>query len=108
MEKEGAFTGRLDYTAQDIRFSRSKDGQTFYAIALGLPQAVIVLKTVKVNSFADNAQIRILGHKEKAGFTLSNTRELIIEPPDLSGRRSNLKYAVVFKLTGFELDIQSE
>jgi alpha-L-fucosidase len=108
MEKEGDFAGRLDYTPQDIRFTRSKDGQTFYAITLGLPKAVIVLKTVKVNSFTDNAQIRILGHKEKVGFTLSNTRELIIEPPDLSGRRSNLKYAVVFKLTGFELDIQPE
>lgn len=106
LEREGSFVGRLDYTPQDIRFTCSKDKTSFYVITLGLPQGVIVLKTVKVNAFADDAVINILGHKEKAAFTLSNSRELIIEVPDLTGGRTKIKHAAVFKLTGFELDLQ--
>ena len=35
-----------DYTADEIRFTRSKDGPTFYAIALGLQAAPVYLKAV--------------------------------------------------------------
>lgn len=105
LEKEGSFVGRLDYTAQDIRFTQSKDGQAFYAIVLGWPEREIILNTVKVNSFDEKAQIKILGIGKKSGFTLSNKRELIIEPPP-SSLKSKFNSAIVFQLTGFDLDIQ--
>jgi alpha-L-fucosidase len=38
VQKSGSFNeGKLTYTAQDIRFTQSKDGQTLFAFALGWP-----------------------------------------------------------------------
>lgn len=45
-----------DYTAADIRFTRSKDGATLYAIALGLP--------------AEPVRIMALANEKLAGITL--------------------------------------
>ena len=51
-----------DYTAEDIRFTRSKDGTTLYAIALGWPAD----RRLQVRSLAKAADpildVRLLGH----------------------------------------------
>jgi len=105
LKKSGQFVGRLDYTPKDIRFTQSKDGKTFYVIALGLPQEAIILETLKVNKVTDKAKIHLLGSSDKVIYIVNNDNTLTIQPPKSGSDQKTSKYAVVFKLTGFDLDI---
>jgi alpha-L-fucosidase len=107
MKKSGAFVGRVDYTPYDIRFTQSKDGNAFYAIVLGLPQRDIQLEVLKVNGVADDAQIRLLSNQENVTYRINNDGTLTIQPPKLRPGQTIGEYAVVFKLTGFELELNS-
>lgn len=43
LEKEGSFSGKVTYTAQDIRYTRSKDGKTLYAMVLDRPDGEVTM-----------------------------------------------------------------
>ncbi|NQT02611.1 MAG: alpha-L-fucosidase [Planctomycetes bacterium] len=69
----GGFSENKDklYTPEDIRFTRSKDGKTIYAIVLGWPGAG---ETVTIRSLADKAgavkitDVKLLGHKGRLNW----------------------------------------
>lgn len=107
MEKSGAFVGRVDYTPDDIRFTQGKDGKSFYAIVLGNPQGEIKLEVLKVKGVKADAQIRVLGSRENATYKIEDDGTLTIQPSKPHPDQSVSAYAIVYKLTGFDLDLNS-
>ena len=68
LEKGGHFVGHLEYTASDVRFTRSKDGHTLYAILLDWPgtNERVTMKSVSADNLPNGVQIEdvsILGHE---------------------------------------------
>ena len=106
LEKGGDFVGRLNYSSQDIRFTQSKDGQTFYVFVLGWPAEEIVLNSLKVNSVSDNAKIELLGSHLNITYKLDENKALSISPLNPDTDPATGQYAAVFKLIGFNLDTQ--
>ena len=105
LKKSGEFVGRVDYTPNDIRFTQSKDGEALYAIVLGLPQGEIKLETLKIGEVMGNAQIRLLGGQENVTYRINDDHTLTIQPSKLQPGQPISEHAVVFKLTGFDLDL---
>jgi alpha-L-fucosidase len=105
--EKGHFGGIADpkggYTPQDIRYTVSPDGKTFYAIALGWPTAPLQLPHVKV-SRSGGARVTMIGHDQPLMFSVNAMQHLVITPPDLAESARPCKDAVVFKLVGFSLD----
>ena len=103
----GKFSERKDkpYTAKDIRFTRSKDGKTLYAIALGWPSKSLTLTAVKVLKAGPNARVTLLGYDKALKFTVNDKKQLVIGMPDLDATQRPCQQAYSFKLTGFELDV---
>ena len=68
--------GRLSFTAQDIRFTQSKDGRTIYAFFLGWPPGgqLLIKSLAKANGKPDPleksiASVTLLGSAEKIVWT---------------------------------------
>ena len=93
--------------AEDIRYTQSKDGQTLYAIALGLPKDSLTLTAVKVNQAGPNAIVSMLGG-QGLQYSVNARKQLVIDVPAMSRATAPCKYAYSFKLTGFDLDIQAD
>lgn len=99
---KGTFGGVADptggYSPQDIRFTRSKDGNTLYAIALGWPDESTELV---IRSFAKDRlrgdltvkSVSMLGSKEKIAFELRDDGLAVTTP----GNKVN-DMAVVFRI----------
>jgi len=103
--KGGGFVRAVSYSWRDVRYTRSKDGKTVYAIVLGWPEAKeLVLKSVKVES-ADGAQVKLLGSDAPVGHKVDDAGHLVIEMPALAEAQRPCKYAYVLKLTGFKLGL---
>ena len=100
MEKSGSFVGRVDYTPEDLRFTRSKDGKILYAICLGWPEKALTIKVAKVLNEGPDAKITLLGSDQKLKFDLNDEKLLTIQP---TGSSSG-PIATVFKITGFEFE----
>lgn len=98
--KSGNFNeGGLKYTARDIRFTQSKDGQALYALALGWPED----KRLVIRSLASAAGkisgVRLLGHA--AALDWQQTGDgLVINLPEQ--KPCDLAYA--FKISAPELN----
>ena len=88
------------YTAQDIRYTASKDGKTVYAIALGWPGAgVLTLHSVSVKD--GGGETSLLGYDKALKFSLTEAGQVVLDVPDLSESQRSCKHAYVFKLAGF-------
>ncbi len=100
MKKSGGFSERkaVQYTAQDIRFTQSKDGKTVYTIVLDWPTESITIQSLKVDSSQDS-NVEMLGSKEKIDFSIDNQKHLKIKMP----KKAPCEHAFAFKLTGFDL-----
>jgi alpha-L-fucosidase len=98
---------QVTFVAQDIRYTQSKDGETLYAIALGLPEGSLTLTAVKVNQAGPNAIVSMLGG-QGLKYSVNAKGQLVIEVPAMSQATAPCKYAYGFKLTGFDLDIQAD
>ena len=109
MKKSGSFVGHdVKYTWRDIRYTRSKDNKTLYAIVMGWPQtAELNLSIVKVDS-EKNAKVTLLGYDKLIEYKVNAQKQLVINVPDLNESQRPCKYAYVFKLTGFENSLQSK
>ena len=79
--------------ADDIRFTRSKDGKTLYAIVCGLPQNAVLLKSLAAESVPVTA-VELLGHAGKIEW--SQTALGVAIPPVAAWPS---KYAVAFKIS---------
>ena len=95
----GGFSERKDkpFTSEDIRFTRSKDGKTIYAVVLDWPGAGT---TVTIQSLADKpgavdiTDVKLLGHNGKLSWK-RNQVGLKIQMPS----KKPCEYAFVFKIT---------
>jgi alpha-L-fucosidase len=104
MERGGGFLATIQYTTEDFRFTRSKDGESLYAIALGWPSESFTLRSVRVKNAPDGARATLLGHGEPLEFEVNSDRSLSLTPPQLAADDRPCQDAYVFKLTGFELE----
>jgi alpha-L-fucosidase len=85
------------FTADDVRFTQSKDGRTLYAIVLGAPKSGVSIKSLgKSAKLLDQtiAGIQLLGSPETIKWQQTDDA-LVLAPPD---RISN-SFANVFKLS---------
>ena len=99
-EPEGGFQvhhqfQKLKYSAADIRYTQSKDGETLYAIVLGYPDAPTQLKQVQLDK---GAKIELLGSRQKITFKIHDDKTVTIQPPHSDDDLS--KHAVVYRITG--------
>jgi len=91
------------YTWQDVRYTRSKDGKTVYAIVLGWPQAKEITLTATRVEAETNSCVTLLGYEGAIRYRLNGERQLVIEIPPLAEGQLPCKYAYAFKLAGFRL-----
>jgi alpha-L-fucosidase len=107
----GGFSEKRDrpYTGRDLRFTRSKDGKTLYAIALGWPEERLTLRSVRVDSAGPEARVRLLGHHDgDVSFRVNEEKQLVIQRPNLEPDERPCGQAFAFKLTGFALSLHPE
>ncbi|MCD6304514.1 MAG: alpha-L-fucosidase [Planctomycetes bacterium] len=103
--KTGGFVRGVQYTAKDIRYTRSKDGKTVYAIIMGWPEGPsVTLTAVKVDDGRDG-KVSMIGLDEPMTFHVNADKQLVIAVPALAEDKRPCKYAYVFKLTGFKLSL---
>lgn len=77
---------RPDYTAEDIRFTRSKDGGTLYAFCLGQPADVLRIQSLgSTSTYADApvASVHLLGRASPLEWQQSPEALVIRLPADL-------------------------
>ncbi|MCB1127803.1 MAG: alpha-L-fucosidase, partial [Verrucomicrobiae bacterium] len=109
VEPEGGFSAsgkflRLEYSAEDIRYTQSKDGRTLYAFTLGWPGGEIVFSAVKVRSAGPMARVRMLGGQEDLKYSLNDQGRLVVHLPDLPEANRPARHAFGFELTGFDIE----
>jgi len=99
----GGFSENKDkpYTAQDIRFTRSKDGKTVYAILLGRPEDDVTIRSMHL---AGEGRVDLLGSAAGVAHRINDAHQLVIAPPqsDVGG------HAFVFRLEGFRIELHPE
>lgn len=98
---------QIRFVPQDIRYTQSKDGQTLYAVALGLPKGKLTLTAVRVLKGGPEAAVTLLG-RGKVDFTVNQKKQPVIDVGGLSAENAPCKHAFSFKLEGFALDIQPD
>ena len=103
----GGFSENKDkpYTARDIRFTRSKDGKTHYAIVLDKPEKELTIQSMQIDRLAPEASVRLLGHDGTVNYRLNESRQLVIDVPALEADRQTCRHAFAFKLSGFEISL---
>lgn len=90
----------LDYSAQDIRFTQSKDGKTVFAITLGWPDKPFTLASVKIAEQAKDVRVSLLGSRANVEHTLTPDHMLTIHPPRQEEAQRPCRFAYVFKIEG--------
>jgi alpha-L-fucosidase len=94
--------GKEDEQQSEIRFTRSKDGQTIYAICTAFPKDKLEINSLYLNK--GKSTITMIGAEEMQLSWSQHpgndfTAKLVIDIPDsLYGKRKN-EYAWVFKIT---------
>ena len=99
LKKSGSFTGSVNYTAEDLRYTRSKDGQTLYIIALGWPEGKLRPTILQIDD-ATAGKVQLIGHPGDLSFTKKGKRITIDVPA-----KAPCDYAYAFRLTGFKTSI---
>jgi alpha-L-fucosidase len=74
----GHFKEGADFTADDVRFTQSKDGKQLYVIALGIPSKPLHIRALAGESRAI-ADVRLLGRAESIAWKHADTG-LVIQP----------------------------
>ncbi len=87
--------GDLWHEGDDIRFTRSKDQRTIYAICLKMPAKQLVLKSVKA---AEGAEILLLGTKTPLEWDQNAAGLTIDLPKSLQTESNGCKGVYVFKI----------
>ncbi len=103
-EPEGGFHARgkflnLKYSDRDIRYTCSKDGKIVYAIQMGLPEAPITLKAVKLGK---QGKVSLVGSDQPVSYETNDDGTLTIHPPKPDQKQYLSSYANVYKITGMK------
>jgi alpha-L-fucosidase len=98
---EGQFEGveGKAMTARDVRYTRSKDGQTLYAIVLGWPDSPLTLSAVAPDT-PDSGTVRLLPTDERLQHSVNEKNQLVVEVPRRSPDERPGRHAYVFALRG--------
>lgn len=99
---------QIAFTAEDIRYTRSKDGKTLYAILLGLPAERVTLTAVQVDEVGDGAAVTLLGRDGPLRFDVNAKKQLVVDTSAVDSDSAPCDYAYSLKLEGFEVDIQPD
>ena len=103
--KGGGFVRRVRYSGKDIRYSRSKDGRTVYAVALGWPRGeTLTLTAVQVDG-ADGGKVALLGCDKPVTHRVNDDKQLVIDVPKLAEGKRPCRFAYTFKLAGFQTSL---
>jgi alpha-L-fucosidase len=97
--KGGGFSEHADkkFTAQDIRFTQSKDGAALYAIALGWPERDLTIRSIRAEASDPEARVELLGHGPIA-HRLNAENQIVLNLP----AQRPCDHAFAFKLSGFK------
>ncbi len=101
----GHFVKLFDYGADDIRYTRSKDGKVLYAICLGWPEKPITLQAVRIEKAVPDAGASLLGIDAPIGFEVNEQGQPVLTPPPLDEARRPCKHAYAFKIVGAEASL---
>jgi len=109
MAKGGHFVRmKGGYTAGDIRYTRSKDGKTVYAIMLGWTPGPVTLRSVKVEGACNSAKVTLLGYEKPIKHEVNEAGQLVLHVPDLKPDQRPVDYAWAFRLVGFRLALHED
>ena len=90
------------FTAEDVRYTMSKDGKTLYVFFMGRPdRSDLILQSLRVKPYKQ-ATISLLGYRDEVFWQADKQGRLTIETPDPWETRIIDDYAIVFKLEGFD------
>ncbi|MFB6155202.1 MAG: alpha-L-fucosidase [Haloferacaceae archaeon] len=98
IEEGGHFLDEPTYSPEDVRYTRSKDGETVYALVMGWPEGALELESVEVTG---DGTVELLGHGT-VGHDVDADGRLTIRVPDLAAEERPSDVAVAFALDGFE------
>lgn len=89
--EKGKFGGQADFqkapfTADDIRFTQSKDGKRLYAILLAVPNGPVTIKSLVAGNEKITA-VNLLGSNDKLQWA-QTSNGLVIQPVSRSGQAS--------------------
>jgi alpha-L-fucosidase len=95
----GGFSEDADphFTAQDIRFTQSKDGATLYALTLGWPEREFTIRSLQAEITGPAAKVELLGHGA-VPYRFNAEKQLVFSLPE----RRPCDHAFGFKLAGFK------
>jgi len=92
-------------SAQDLRYTASKDGKTLYAFAMGRPdKGELTLRALHATP-GNNAKVELMGRSSTVNFDIDSSGAPTLSWDSSLTDRPFDSYAVVFKLTGFEFNI---
>lgn len=93
----------LNYTAEDIRYTRSKDGKALFVIALGWPENGKIQPGILEVEDLGYGKVEMLGNQGSLKFDVDG-KQLTIHVPG----KKPCDYAYAFKLTGFKTALNRE
>jgi alpha-L-fucosidase len=99
---------QVPFTSDDIRYTRSKDGRTLYAILLGWPKGAVTLQSVKVDSAAADARVTLLGHDKPLECKVDAAGRPVIRLPDLAPDARPCAYAWALRLEGYQTSLHPD
>ena len=103
ISRSGSHLKSIKYTSRDIRYTRSKDGKTLYAIALGWPENGKISPSIVQVGSARNGKVELIGHDGELKFDVKDKQLTIYAP-----KERPCDYAYAFKLTGFKTSLTAE
>lgn len=102
MTRGGHFVGSIRYGAEDIRYTRGKDGQTLYAVVLGNPDAETTLRGVRVVSAAPDAAVTRLADGAPVSFRINDAGQPVLETDPAP--HPTAQWAVAYRLAGMVME----
>lgn len=103
LSRSGSHLKGIKYTSRDIRYTRSKDGKTLYAIVLGWPENGKISPSIMQVGNARNGKVELIGHDGELKFDVKDKQLTIYAP-----KERPCDYAYAFKLTGFKTSLTAE
>lgn len=92
------------YGYNDIRYTRTKDGQTVYAFLLGWPESkTTTLKALSIEKAGADAKVELLGCDMPLVYKVNKDKTITVTFPELSQEQRPTDFAHGLKLSGFEL-----
>ncbi len=107
LARGGHFLGSVEYSAQDVRYTQSKDGSIVYAIFLGKPQGRVTLDAVAVADTAGHPRANLIEPDKRVPYSINERGKLTLDFTSV-GSSPLGDIASVVRLDGFDLSLHSD